>query len=142
MNRETIYAALFTALSGAAGFTTKSRRLKHWSDTPTTAQPSLMVSQTGEQASTENTGNPTKWKLQCEIYIYAHLQANQDPGPVMNPLIDAVCNILNTPHPITGRTNLGLPNVAYCRVDGNIQIDEGTLDNQAVAIVPVVIYAT
>lgn len=141
MNREQVYAALFTALSPAAGFVTKSRRLKHWDDVQASQQPALFISQTGEVGET-TTGLPTKWRLSVEVYIYVRLQNNQEPGPVLNPLVDAVCNILNTPHVVTGRQNLGLSGVEYCRVEGNIQIDEGTLDNQAVAIIPVVILAT
>jgi hypothetical protein len=141
MNREQIYAALFVALAPAVGFKLKSRRLKHWDNVPAQEQPAWFISQTGEVAETES-GMPTKLKLNVEIYIYAKLQDKQDPGPVLNPLIDAVYNILNTPNPITGRNELNLNNVAYARVEGNIQIDEGTLDNQAVAIIPVVILAT
>jgi hypothetical protein len=141
MNREQIYTALFVALTDAPGFKTRSRRLKHWNDVPAQDQAAWFMSQTGEVAMTVS-GMPTKWRLSVEIYIYTRLQDKQDPGPVLNPLIDGICNILNTPHPITGVQSLNLNNVAWAAVEGNIQIDEGTLDNQAVAIIPVVILAT
>ena len=141
MNRENIYAALFTALSAGGGFNTKSRRLQHWDDVQAAEQPAFFISQTGESAETV-TGQPTKFRLQVDVYIYAKIQSGAVPGTTMNPLVDAVCNILNTPHPISGKQNLGLPEVSYARVEGNIQVDEGTLDGQAVAIIPVVILAT
>lgn len=141
MTREPIYAALFAALSAAPGFVTLSRRLRHWDDVQPSEQPAFFQSQTGESARTVS-GQPTVWTLNLEIYVYAAIQPGQAPGPVLNPLVDGISNIINTPHVISGRQNLGLSNVAYCRVEGNVQIDEGTLDNQAVAIIPVVILAT
>lgn len=141
MNREQIYGALFARLDALTEFTVRSRRLKHWTDTPSSEQPALFVSQTGENASTQ-TGQPTKWLMQVDIYVYARCPKTQNPGAVLNPLIDAVCNALNTPHPITGRTNLGVPGVEWVRVEGKIETDEGTLGEQAVAIIPVVILAT
>jgi hypothetical protein len=141
MTREPIYSALFAALSAAPGFITVSRRLRHWDDVQDSEQPAFFISQTGESAETLS-GQPTKWRLSINVYVYAKIQPGQNPGTTMNPLIDGICNIINTPHPISGRQNLGLLNVAFCRVEGNVQIDEGTLDNQAVAVIPVVILAT
>lgn len=142
MNREQIQLALFAQLQPLVGFTTVSRRLRHWHDTPAEMQPSLMVSHVSEDAQT-NSGQPTKWRIRVELYIYVRLGADDAPGPKLNPLIDAVCNAVNsTTLSPTCVNNLGLPNVAYCRVEGDVQIDEGTLDNQAVAIIPVVILAT
>lgn len=141
MIRETIYGALFNTLNGLTpAFTTRSRSLRHWHDTPPEDQPSLMQNQTGESAQTMD-GFPTKWLLKLDIYVYAKIQPGQSSSSVLNPLVDAVCNALNTPHVITGKTNLGLSNVEWARVDGNIETDEGSLGDQAVAIIPVVILA-
>lgn len=141
MIRETIYAALFAALPGSPTFKTKSRRLQHWQDTPSGQQPALFISQTGEQALTV-TGQPSRWLMKVDVYVYARCSKTQNPSEVLNPLIDAVCNALNTPHPVTGRTQLGLSNVEFARVEGAIETDEGTLGEQCVAIIPVVILAT
>lgn len=141
MNREEIYAALFAQLASVPGFTTTSRRLKHWSDTPQGEQPAIFQAQVNETAQTA-TGQPTKWLLRCDLYLYVRAPGKQAPSTILNPLVDAVCNKLNTVHPITGRNTLGLPNVEYCRVEGTIETDEGTLGEQAVAIIPVVILAT
>ena len=141
MNREAIYGALFDRLAALEGFQTISRRLKHWADVPKDAQPALYMAQTGEQPST-TTGQPTKWRLQLDIYLYVQVEPDQAPAPQLNPLLDAVCNLLNTPHPITGRYGLGIDGVEWARVDGPIETDEGTLGSQAVAIVPVTIFAT
>lgn len=140
-SRETIYAAVFNILNGLVAFATRSRDLKHWVDVSANLQPAVYMNQTGESANTV-TGSPTKWTLRLDVYIYARVQSDQNPGAVLNPLIDAVCNALNVVHPITGRTNLGIAGVEWVRVEGNIETDEGSLGEQAVAIIPVIIYAT
>ena len=62
---------------------------------------------------------------------------------LVNPLIDAVCNTVNAIHPITGKTALVADgaDVEYCRVEGTVETDEGTLGEQAVCIIPIVICA-
>jgi len=141
MNREAIYSALWAKLQSIDGFKSKSRRLQHWADVEKRAQPALFMAQTGEFAQT-TTGQPTRWTLKVSLYIYVHTTMNQPPGPIINPLLDAVCNTVNELHPVTGRSLLGVDGVEWCRVEGNIETDEGTLVDQAVAIVPVTILAT
>lgn len=141
MNREAIYSALWNKLEAIEGFKSKSRRLQHWADVEKRAQPALFMAQTGEVAQT-TTGAPTRWTLKLSLYIYVHTTMNQPPGPIINPLLDAVCNAVNELHPVTGRSLLGVDGVEWCRVEGNIETDEGTLGDQAVAIIPVTILAT
>jgi hypothetical protein len=141
MNREAIYSALWAKLQAIEGFKLTSRRLQHWADVERRVQPALFMAQTGESAQT-TTGAPTRWTLKVSLYIYVHASMNQPPGPIINPLLDAVCNAVNALHPVTGRSALGVDGVQWCRVDGDIATDEGTLGDQAVAIVPVTILAT
>ena len=142
MNREEVYQGVMNQLNTIPGFVTKSRRLKHWADVPSEQQPALFMMQDVESIETTPTGVPSKSRLSCNLYIYVRLQDEQEPGPILNPLIDAVQNLLNTPHVVTGRNTFNIPGVYWVRVEGQIQIDEGTLDNQAVAIIPVVILVT
>ncbi len=143
MNRETIYDGLFAQLSAIAGFNTKSRKLKHWTDCPSVNQPALYQAQGKETANTI-TGQPTKWELRFNIYLYAHTDGITPPSTVLNPLLDAVTNLINARSPVNGVNQLGvtIPGVVWARIDGTIETDEGTLGNQAVAIIPVLILAT
>lgn len=140
MNREPIYAALFTRLSGIAGLKTKSRILKHWNDVSTEQSPALFMSQSSEMPTTV-TGEPTKWLLSVDVYVYVATSGNTPPGSVMNPILDAIESVFPL-HPITGKHTLDAPGVEWARIEGAIQTDEGTLGNQAVAIVPIQILAT
>lgn len=134
MNREPIWQALFTRLSAAAPFVTTSRRLCHWSDVPAIEQPALFVAQGGEQAST-TTGQPTRWELEGQVYVYARVDDGAVPGTVMNPLMDAITAVLAPANPMQRQTLGGL--VEWVRIDGRIETDEGVLGDQAVAIIPI-----
>jgi hypothetical protein len=141
MIREDVYGGLWAKLSTIPGFVTKSRRLKHWNDVPLDKQPALFMAQTGEIPNT-TTAQPGKWQMRVDLYVYASTKKDKEPGPIINPLLDAICNLVNKQNPITGRTDLNIPGVHTCRIEGNIEVDEGTLGDQAVAIIPVVILAT
>lgn len=136
MNREPIYAALFAKLAAVPGFVTMSRRLKHWNDCDKSIQPALYMAQTGESADTVR-GQPTRWTLAVDVYVYARTDGELAPGPVINPLIDAIEQAL-APNAIENAQTLG-GLVEWCRVDGAIQTDEGTLGEQLVQIIPVLI---
>ena len=138
MNRETIYAALFTLLSTSASFKTASRKLKHWSDVANVEQPALFQAQRTETASTVP-GQPTVWMLHVDVYIYANTQSDPTiaPSQIINPLVDAIVRALS-PNPIQNRCTLGAL-VEYVVIDGAIQTDEGVLGDQAIAVIPVLI---
>jgi len=138
ISREPIYAALFALASGAAGFVTAERRLRHWSDVAAAEQPALFQSQAREVATVRRLGAPTVWTLHAELYLYAHSSdPYRAPAIVLNPLLDAVVAAL-APDPATGLQDLGLPAmVRHAFVSGRIDTGEGTLGDQAIAIVPV-----
>lgn len=141
MNREDIYAALYQKVSAIPGLVITSRRLRHWADVPGEQQPALYQAQGGETPITTS-GQPSAWLLRCSLYLYVQVASDDAPGPVLNPLMDAICNAINEVHPITGRAVLpGVEGVEYCRINGSIETDEGALGNQAVAIIPVEILA-
>lgn len=142
MNRENIYAGLFTQLSAISGFATKSRLLKHWTDVPEALQPALFQAQ-GKEIALTTTGLPTKWELHLSIYIYVKTNGISAPSVVMNPLLDAVIAVIQARNIVSGRNVLAsIGGVEWARVEGTIETDEGTLGNQAVAIIPVIISAT
>lgn len=138
--RETIYAALFAKLAASASFVTTSRRLKHWSDVATNQQPALYMAQKSEAAATTR-GQPTRWTLSVDVYIYVRTDGGQTPGPLLNALLDAVTAAIAPDNAIENVQTLG-GIVEHCWIEGSIETDEGTLGDQAVAIVPIYILAT
>lgn len=139
MNREPIYQALFDLVSAAPGLVTKSRKLLHWNDVPATQRPALFQTQKSE-AAIQTTGVPTKWMLSVEIYIYVSTLGAAHPGAVMNPILDAISAALDYKPVGAPQTLGGL--VHWARIEGTIATDEGTLGDDAVAIIPVHILAT
>lgn len=140
INREAIYAALFTRLAAIPGLKTSSRRLKHWNDTQPEEQPALFMAQ-GNQVPNTTSGEPCKWLLAADVYVYARTNDGRAPGTVLNELLDAIEAALPL-SPFTGvHDNLGRADVAWARIDGAIETDEGTLGDQAVAIVPIRVLA-
>ncbi|BCA57685.1 hypothetical protein [Sphingomonas sp. HMP6] len=134
MNREPIYAALFALVSGGPGLVTTSRKLLHWNDVPPSSRPALFMAQKREGAS-QRTGLPTVWNLHVDLYLYVSTQGDVAPGSALNPILDAIASALDT-HPVRGPQSLG-GLVQWARIEGSIETDEGTLGQDAVAIVPV-----
>jgi hypothetical protein len=138
INRETIYAALWTLGAGAARYARADRRLRHWSGVAAAEQPALFMSEKGGRAAIKRLGAPIVWTLYADFYIYVHSSDPYlAPGTVLNPLIDALEAAL-APSPATGIQNLGLPEmVQHAYIAGKVETDEGILGDQAIAIVPV-----
>lgn len=141
MNRETIYAALFAKVTGAAGFITTSRRLQHWADVPTPNMPALFQAQKDQKVE-RNGRLPAKHHLPAELYVYVHAgdDPNVAPAPTMNALIDAIENALAPDDPDKLVCTLG-GLVTHCWISGDIKTDEGTLGPLSVAIIPIDILA-
>ena len=139
MNREPVYAALFALLQEAGGFATASRRLRHWSDVAAIEQPALFLAQKSETAE-QRRGLPTRWACDVDIYLYCHApDARTSPATILNPLLDAVeAALAPVSQDLVLRNAQTLGGLAYqAWINGKIETDEGTLGDQAVAIVPV-----
>jgi hypothetical protein len=134
--RETIQAALFQRVAAIPGFTTASRRLKHWTDVAPAEQPALFQVQKGETWTSRN-GLPPARRLSVELFVYVTTSADPRvaPSQIMNPLIDAIEAAL-APDPGRQTQDLG-GLVEHAWIAGRIESDEGLLGDQAVAIVPV-----
>jgi hypothetical protein len=136
--REPVYRALWALASGSAAFASSNRRLRHWSDVGPAEQPALFMSEKGSLAKVKALGAPVIWTLYAEFYIYAHSSDPiHAPASILNPLIDAIEGAL-APAPATGIQHLGLPGIVqHAYIAGKIETDEGTLGDQAIAIVPI-----
>lgn len=138
MNREALYGSLFALVSGAAGFVTASRRLRHWSDVAAQEQPALFMVQKRETAVRQR-GLPPKWTLTVDLFVYARAPDDVSPaGPVINPLLDAIEAALAPLGPDAAGNAQTLGGLAYqAWISGQIETDEGVLGGQAVAIIPI-----
>lgn len=142
-SREQVYTAFFSHMQAntnlAALVKTFTRRLKHWSDVPYEDQPALYMEHSGEAAQVVR-GQPTRIVLEINLWIYVNTQGNPT-GPVLNPILDAVEKSLA---PINDGDHTQTLNgfVHHCWIEGQTQIFEGDLGDEAVAIVPVKILVT
>lgn len=137
---EPIYAALFARLSTAALPVTKSRVLRHWADVPSEEQPAMFQAQTGIVVRPE-TNKPTQYLLKSDVYVYVRAAGDEVPATKLNALLLDIFGTLAPDKPYEGRCTLG-GLVHYARVSGDVETDEGTLGDQAVAIVPIEILTT
>lgn len=146
--RETIYAAVLTKLqAGLSGsFKTVSRRLKPWSELAPEEQPAIFQVQKVENVQVPKRGLPPIYTLHIDLEVYAYNQAsNEDPtaaaSSVINPLLDEIETFF-APDPVTHVQTLGIDGVSHCWIEGNIEIYEGDLNAQIMAVVPVSILTT
>lgn len=134
--RESIYAALFALVSSVPGIVTASRRWRSWDDVAAADSPALFQVQAGE-AVVQAPNAPAKHELRVSLYLYARVDQANDAVPtmVLNPIIDGIEAALQ-PDAIHARQTLG-GLVNHCRIDGEIQTDEGVLGAVAAAIIPI-----
>lgn len=141
VTRETVYAALFALLSNVDGFVTYSRRLKHWSNVIAEEQPALFQVQGHQAPQQTGRGIPPKWLLRAELYVYVNAGKDSSVVPAisLNKLLDSIEAALK---PSTGtdlmqnvQTLGGI--VSHCWLDGEIEVFDGALGEQSIAIVPI-----
>ena len=141
MIREAAYQALFDLLNSIEGIATCSRILTHWDDVSPNQQPALYLAQDTQLAS-QTKGMPSIYLLGAKVWVYAHRDTCEVvPSAQINYILDAIHSILMpNPSPEYRQTLGGV--VQHCWINGAIETDEGTLGNQAVAIVPITMQAT
>ena len=140
MNREAIYSGLFALVSSAPGVVYASRRMKALQDVAPGDTPALFMEQKGESVTTQ-TRLPSRWTLNVDLAVYVATGANDShliPASVINPILDAITARLMPPAGIGEQTLGGL--VERCRVDGAIEIVEGSQGETALAVIPVAIF--
>ena len=133
MIREDIYAALFALVSTAPGLVTVSRKLRHWNDVQASEMPALFQAQ-GKQVPLQETNLLTRWELHGSFWIYVSTLDKASPGPVLNPIVDAIATML-APGPGGRHQTLG-GLVHYARLEGESTVSEGTLGDKEVVKIP------
>ena len=134
--RETIYGALFVRLQTIAGIKTYSRRMRSIADTPANLMPALYMAQTFQRPLYE-AGRAVQWELGADVYLYAFDRANQNPGGVINPLVDGLYSALAFDNIMQNSCTLG-GLALKCEI-GDIETDEGTMGEQAIVRAPITI---
>lgn len=142
MDREQIYSALFTRVGNAAGFATKSRRMRHFASVAPADRPALFMNERAEQYARPADDAPATVTL--DVMLYLCVDAGGDsgaaPASALNGLLDAVdAALASDAH--TGRQTLG-GLVWHCRVEGRITKTPGDMEGDGIAAVPVRILVT
>jgi hypothetical protein len=134
LTRETYYGELANRLRAIPGIRTFSRRLLHVNELPAAQQPALFLAQTF-QRPTYQPGRTIIWEFGADLYLYVRDPKGSTPGVLMNPLMDALCAVFAPDNANVNACTFG----GLChRVElGPIETDEGTMGEQAIAILPV-----
>ena len=132
--RELYYGTLADKLKAIPGVKTFGRRLLHVNEVPAGQQPAIFLAQTG-QVPLYQPGRTIMWELSADIYLYVRDPKGKDPGPLMNPIMDALCEVFKPDNAMVNACTFG----GLChKVElGQIATDEGTMGEQAIAIIPV-----
>lgn len=142
-SRETIYGGLFsltqTALNGL-DFKTMSRRSRLWTDVSPEEMPALFMRQVKE-VSIKERGTPPKRELHVDLILYVY--AGPEPDALADPLINAALDRIDKMFPSLGPVvqNMNIPGVSEVRIVGDIEMGDGQISGQGIAIVPIVIVA-
>jgi hypothetical protein len=133
---EAIFAASFALFAGVTGLQTSSRRLVTWDKVSPEDQPALFQRELRFTAIQNHIGVTAKWNLFGEIVIYANAGSDPDviPSQALNALLNQVRAIFDPPP--NARQTMGLANVYEAVILGDILIDEGVTDGQAIALIP------
>lgn len=143
IQRETIYAALFSQLQGALGttFKTYSRRWQDPSQVSPADRPALYQVETGEVAATSQkiAGLPLIWNQKVDLVLYTAGDSSSltVPSTELNTLLDAVEAAL--PNVTKGLAQTLGGKVYTTRIDGKIEIVENVAGAMAMAVIPVLL---
>lgn len=148
-NRNDVMNALFTLVSGAqlrAGgnaFVTTERRWRDISQVTEAERPYMCMLEDDQDSLRPRAGMPPRRLLmRATVLIYAwsggETVTGGVPASVIQPLLDAVDDILNPGPPPLGIQRQGLGGFAYdAFINGRIIVVPGYLDGQALASIPV-----
>lgn len=135
VSRETVYAALFARITALPEVVTASRKLRLMDDVAAADCPAVFMTQEGEtfEAVTHLPYKRT-WRVKLWVYVKPDQATDAVPATELNAVLDAIEGALTVP-PNERQTLGGL--VYHCRIDGDIETDEGFFQNAAGALVPV-----
>ena len=130
--RVDIHNALVTLLGNIEGVVTFSDRVKHWDDVSPSEQPAVFLSK-GDELS--DAGVAARNELLYRLWVYVNEQDGlKGPAIKMSQVLDAIHDVIRPEPGQSKRTLQGL--ISCVEISGQTETDEGTLGNQAVAVVP------
>lgn len=140
--REQIAAAFFSVVQTAVAAVpspntpvTVSRRLEHWEDVGSEQQPAVFVAQRGQVRRDTVSGRLLVNLMDFDVYVYVtETDHSQTPATKLNAIVDAMETAFRPGVDGEPQTLSGL--VQYTEVT-KVETDEGTLGDQAVALVSV-----
>jgi hypothetical protein len=144
MTREPLYQAVFeffAALTQGAtpAFVTATRKATTWENVAPEEQPALLMRQVVEKANYRK-GLPTIWTCSTALMLYVHTGAQNDdtviPALLLNPLVDLIEAAIKVDDFSFNTATLG-GLVSHCAISGDIQYFEGTMGDEAVAVIPI-----
>jgi hypothetical protein len=143
--REEISVALFDRLSECTSFKTKGRRLPGADEVPGSAQPAFFLGSPTESYGWSTRGGDPLRRLTFTAWVYCFADGahNAIPSTQINNVLDAFEAALQ-PDPLRDirgegeRCTLG-GLVFDCRIEGNIDTDEGLLGPQGFARIPIIV---
>lgn len=139
ITREEVDVALeaqLLPLKTADDIKTFSRVLKNWEEVPAIEQPALFINKLPENTS-QSKGSPRLKTSNYDLVCYTNTGEDIDVirATQINVLLDAI-DVRLKPDPVTLFQDLG-GLVSHAWIEGETQIIEGVLGEQALAIVPV-----
>lgn len=138
--RRQISQALFTRLQAAYPWSRSERGTEIWSNVSAVDQPFLGLLCPRESASQPEAWGLTRWERFYFAMIYLRrdqmpLEEGQYFSDLIDDLLDSIDLSLHGEFPGDANTLGGL--VTQCAIDGDVMVDTGVLDNQAVLLVPI-----
>lgn len=139
-SRRQISQALFAQLTSAYNWARAERGTQIWSNVAPIDQPFLGLLCPSETANQQQAWGLTRW----ERLYYAMIYLRRDQMPLeegeyfsdrIDDLLDVIDAALQPTPPGDANTLSGL--VTQCSIDGEILVDAGILDNQAVVMIPI-----
>lgn len=125
-----------TGATFTGGFQTTGRRLKYWKDVED--QPALYLRHTADQDDFPDDGQLSLTTLEAEWWIYSRAgeDPNASPDTALNNLVRAVREAMQPDDSFQYRFTIG-GLCHWCRIEGRSEYDDGTLDKQSKAVLPV-----
>lgn len=139
VSREEIAIRLFDKARAIADFKTSSRRLKIWQNVTDPDQPALFMVKGNEVVEQRGRGLPAVHLLNFQFFIYSTV-GNDDRALTSTPINEILDAFEDAFTPAEGATDHvetlgGICSHAW--IEGEIEVFEGMLEGQAIAIVPI-----
>ncbi len=139
MIREAAFSALFAAVSAAYPWGLASRRMKLWSEVPSTLRPAFFQLESGPETYQWPSPATPKRTFEARLFLYFDARDPTTPGSsAINAALDAIDAALapSGADASSGRQTLGGA-VHDCKISGVPVRDTGDLDGDGLAVVSV-----